>query len=464
MPNMLRRLRLQLTLLYMLVALAFIGLLGGGTYQLLANYFQQTTDLGLQHKMAHEFRLLGAPLPSELISADRDWFANRDILFPHTTASESRLEDRARNLLGANERYSSDANYAEQFYDGELSAIFVLPLNAQGERIFDPNPYTPPLPPDQAAAAAALEHGVDWRTIRLENGTAVRLLTYRLTRDDGPALLQLGRAQIDQERILNQLLLILVSLGSVSAVMLGAGSWWLAGRSLVPAQQAWERQQTFVANASHELRTPLTLIRSSAEAVLRRLPEEPQRQRRLVQDIVGESDHLTRMIQDLLLLSRLDARRLDLEHTTVDLPTLLADLERQVGPLAEAQQIRLEVSGATGAVWGDPTRLRQVLLILLDNALRHTPAGGTIAVRVQSRPKQMQIEVCDTGSGIPAADLPRVFERFYRADPARTGGTGGTGLGLAIASMLVEAQHGQITLTSKEGEGTQVTLTLPVVA
>lgn len=465
MSKMLRKLRLRLTLLYLLVALAFISLLSMGTYRLLGTYFQHTTDLGMRHKMAHEFRLLGAPLPAELVDADRDWFANRDMMFPDATSvSDSSLEGQSRTMLGADERYRLGADYAEQFYDGELSAIFVLPLNASGELVFNPNPYTPPLAPNAEAAAAALTNGVDWRTVRLEDGTTVRLLTYRLTRDDGPALLQLGRALIDQERTLYQVMLILLGLGGISVIALGVGSWWLAGRSLVPAQQAWERQQTFVANASHELRTPLALIRTSAEACLRRLPADLTRPRQLLEDIVGESDHLTRLIQDLLLLSRLDAAQLQLEHTAVELPLLLEDLQRQIEPLAAEKQIQLQVGEATGTVWGDPTRLRQVLLILLDNALQHTPAGGSIKVVARPQPRHIQVEVHDTGNGIAAEHLPRIFERFYCVDPARTSGRNGTGLGLSIAKMLVEAQRGQITIASQVGKGTRVTLTLPAAA
>lgn len=417
--TMLKRLRWQLTGLYMLAALAFIVLLIGGTYQLLHTYFQQTTDLGLQHKMAHEFRLLGAPVPPELMAADRDWYANRAILFPDKPPPRQEQDHEAAEAP-EHMRPSYEDDHAEEFYDGELSAIFVLPLNQQGELIFDPNPYTPPIPPDTAAVAVALEQGYDWRTITLENGTRVRLFTYRLTRDDGPDVLQLGRALFEQERVLDQLMLILLGLGGGSVLVLGSGSWWLAGRSLVPAQQAWERQQTFVAHASHELRSPLALIRSSAEAALRRLTTDTNRTSMLITDIVGECDYVAHLVDDLLLLSRLDAGRLTLERSSICLNEFLTTTVRQVSPLAEEQQIDIHLHHASGHVMADPTRLRQVLLILVDNALQHTPAGGSLTIRAEIHGKQGQIVVSDSGCGIPAEHLPHVFDRFYQSMmPAR---------------------------------------------
>lgn len=439
MTTMLKGLRWRLTLLYLLTALAFIVLLSVGTYRLLNNYFQRTTDLALQHKMAHEFRLFGAPVPPELVVTDQDTYS--------VHAAGVAVED------------------TKEAYNSEFSAIFVLPLNTNGDLVYNPNPFTPLIVPDKEAVAVALIQGYDWRTTTLGDGTQVRLLTYRLTRDDGPAVLQLGRDLIDQEHVLNQLLVIFLALGGSSAVMLGFASWWLAGRSLGPAQRAWERQQTFVANASHELRTPLALIRASAEAIQRRMQPIESRPQRLLDDIVGECDHMTRLVNDMLLLSRLDTGRLQLERVAITLPDLFDDLQRQLGHLADAQQIQLTMTdGHAGTVWGDPARLRQVLLIVLDNALQHTPPGGVVRITTQRHTQQVSISIADTGCGIPPEHLPHVFERFYRVDSSRTNGSNGTGLGLSIAKALVEAQQGTIAVTSRVDTGTQVTLTLPVVA
>lgn len=464
---MFRGLRLRLTLLYILAALALITLVGGGTYWLIDYYFQTTTDLGLQHKMAHEFRLLGAPVPPELAAADLDWYANRAFLLPSPKPSPS--SDR-HNLSGEREqdhdhteeyRNTLGSEFVEAYYDSELAGIFVLPLNADGQLLFDPNPYTPPFEPDLEAVAAANTHGTDWRTVQLDNNTRVRLLTYRLTRSDGPALLQLGRTLADQDRVLNQLLLGLLGLGGISAVLLGAGSWWLAGRALGPAQQAWSQQQAFIANASHELRTPLTLLRASTEVALRGLPAADTDRRELLGDVLQECDHMTHLVEDLLLLSRLDAGRLKLEREVISLPNLLEDVQRQVGRLARERGVHISINAAQGVVRGDSTRLRQVLLILLDNALRYTPHGGSICLEARPQGRQVQIAVIDTGSGIAPEHVPHVFERFYRPDSARSSASGGSGLGLSIARALIQAQQGQISIDSRLGEGTRVTLALP---
>jgi signal transduction histidine kinase len=243
-------------------------------------------------------------------------------------------------------------------------------------------------------------------------------------------------------------------------VLMGAASWWLAGRSIRPAQQAWKHQQSFVANASHELRTPLTLLRASAEVALRGLPAGDTDNRGLLGDVLQECDHMSKLVADLLLLSRLDAGHMPMERTRIMLPQLFADVERQVGRLAEERGVRVTADGVSGAAWGDPTRVRQVLLILIDNALRHTPPGGAIRLAARAGGRLAHITVADTGCGIAPEHLPHVFERFYRADRAGRDDSG-SGLGLSIVKALVEAQGGQITIESQVGQGTTVVVALP---
>ncbi|MEK7329150.1 MAG: ATP-binding protein, partial [Chloroflexota bacterium] len=452
---MFRGLRWRLTLLYLVVALALVALTGVGTYQLLDYYFQTTTDLALQHVMAYEFRLLEAPLTPELIAADQAWYASRERTPPPTPTPRHESEGEGEEGEEHTETHVSDDLAVEQAFDSQLASIFVLPLTAGGQLLY---PTTLPLPiaPDSEATRAALDGGYDWRTVRADDGKRVRLLTYRLDFEDGgPAALQVGRALDDQDRLLNQLLIGLLGLSGLGVILLGAGSWWLAGRSFIPAQKAWERQQTFISNASHELRTPLTLMRASAEVALRELPAHDEDGRALLGDVLQECDHMTRLVEDLLLLSRLDAGRLSLERKAVSMPDLLTDVQRQMGRVAEERGVKLAAAfaPAAGTVWGDATRLRQVLLILLDNALRHTPRGGEIRLESQQRGRQLQIVVADTGGGIPAEHLPRVFERFYRVEKSRSRELGGTGLGLSIVKHIVEAHGGQVAVHSRLDHG-----------
>jgi signal transduction histidine kinase len=457
--------------------------------------------------MTHEFHALAAPIPAELAPADRDWSIVRGEvgLIPQPGAGPglsqdeavaraaavmgggwpTRVELRERDgqafyevrfasgarvlidqasgaVLDGTSREREDDDYEREedeeeatrspelptspttesgtplAYDAELAAIFVLPLDQAGQLLFDPNAATVPLSPDPGALQAALANGNDLRTVTLADGNRVRLLTYRLTRSDGPAALQLGRVLSDQDQVLGQLTLGLLALGSLSMVLVGIASWWLAGRALWPAQSAWERQQRFIASASHELRTPLTLG-----------------------DVLGESDHMRRLVDDLFTLSRLDSGQLSLAQAPVELPPLLAELQRQLARLGAERGVAVGVDVAEGTVRADPDRLRQVLLILLDNALRHTPAGGQVQLRSALEGRGVRLSVSDTGCGIAPAHLPHIFERFYRADPARGRDSGNAGLGLAIAHGLVAAMGGQIGATSAPGRGTTIWLTLP---
>jgi signal transduction histidine kinase len=444
-------LRLRLTLLYLLATIILIGVLGGGVYRALQNYFQQTTDLALAHKMLHEFQLLGAPVPPELQNVDLDWSAQRFSQY-HSFLNGTPIAPGASDPPGN----AAEAQENAIAYDGELAAIFVMSLSAEGRLLFNPGMSDIPIAPNTEALAVAMEQGKDLRTVTTADGTSIRLLTYRLTRSDGPAALQLGRTLGDQERVLWQVLLYLLLLGSLSMVVMGFGSWWLAGRSIIPARQAWERQQIFIANASHELRAPLTLLRASAEVARRTTSPDDEDTCELLDDVLHESDHMNCLVEDLLLLSRLDAGKIEVQRQPIVLAELLADTRRQVGRLAEEKQITLQVHETAGQVLGDPTHLRQVLLILLDNAIHHTATDGTITISTSENGQSVDICVSDTGSGIAAEHLPHIFERFYRPDSTRTQQRSGAGLGLSIAKALVEAQQGSITAESEPGQGTRM--------
>jgi signal transduction histidine kinase len=447
---MLNRLRINLTIFYLMVAVALIAVVGGGSYFYLRQYFMNSTDLALQHQMAIELNRFGVPLPEELAAGEEEW-------------CDTHLQRQPVTAPGGDVAIEGeDENYFIEAYDAELASIFVLPLSAKGELLFNPNAALPPINPDQDASLAAWETGCDWRTVTLANASRVRLYTHRLPQDFAPALLQVGRSLDDQDRVLRQFLMFVLILGGTSVVFLGGGSWWLAGRSVVPAQKAWQRQQVFVANASHELRAPLTFIRTSVEVALRSvLPDRP---RELLEDVVGESDHMSALVEDLLLLSRLDAGKLPLKPEKICLEELLSGIARQAQVLADEKGIVVKTGEMQGQVTADRERLRQVLLIVLDNALHHTNRGGKITMISGPHGKNVAISVCDTGEGIPEEHLGHVFERFYRVSSARgKGKKQGSGLGLSIAKSLIDAQGGEIYLKSEEGKGTKVTICLPFI-
>ena len=226
-----------------------------------------------------------------------------------------------------------------------------------------------------------------------------------------------------------------------------------------------DAQRTFVADASHELRTPLSLIRANAE-ILRR--EGAGESAESVDDIIKETDHLNYLIGQMLALARADVHESPFASEDVDLAHLAGDVVREAQVLARKKAIALAYEGdgeGEGGlhVVGDGQRLRELLLILLDNAFKYSDEGGNVAVRLAADGSGVRLAVTDNGHGIPAADLPHIFDRFYRVDKARSREMGGTGLGLAIARWIAEEHGGTIRLESTAGEGTTVTVELPAV-
>lgn len=226
-------------------------------------------------------------------------------------------------------------------------------------------------------------------------------------------------------------------------------------------QAARRMQLDIVANVSHELRTPLTGLKGLVETLRDGAVDDPEARDSFLEMMENDTDRLIRLVNDLLLLSRLDAEALALEREAVDLAELAEAAVDRLRPQAGAAGLSLvvETSSPAPTAWADPDRLEQVLLNLLDNAIKYSRPGGRVTVAAGGRPPQLR--VTDQGIGIPAADLARVGQRFYRADKARSRAQGGSGLGLAIARALVEAHGGQLQIESEEGQGTTVTVTLP---
>ena len=225
-------------------------------------------------------------------------------------------------------------------------------------------------------------------------------------------------------------------------------------------QRSFAEVRRFTADASHELRTPLTAIRIEAEVALGK-PDVAGEQRHLLGSILEECGRLTRLTDQLLALSRADAGVAPQARDSLDLSALVAGVIDTMRPLAEAGGVRLHGGGPPVRVVGDAARLRQVFSNLIDNGIKYTPEGGEVAVRVESQSGAAVASVCDTGEGIAAEHLPRVFDRFYRVDKARSREQGGTGLGLSIVKSIVVAHGGAIELTSTPGHGTTCTVTLP---
>ena len=225
-----------------------------------------------------------------------------------------------------------------------------------------------------------------------------------------------------------------------------------------------ERVRTeFVANVSHELRTPLTAIRGYLETLLAGGLDEPDNGRRFLQIVFRHTERLGRLLDDLMDLSNIELGKVTLKREPTDLADVLEPVLAIVWPQAEAKRLAVAADLPRGlpAVSADRDRLVQILLNLVDNAVKFTPEGGRVTVTASSREGMVEVVVADTGVGISSTDLPRITERFYRVDKARSRALGGTGLGLAIVKHLVQAHGGELRIESELGKGTTVSFTLP---
>jgi two-component system OmpR family sensor kinase len=235
----------------------------------------------------------------------------------------------------------------------------------------------------------------------------------------------------------------------------------MAGRVAV-SQQA---QRDFLANVSHDLRTPLTSIQGFSQAIVEGVTSDPESAQRAAQIIHDEAGRMNRMVESLLDLARIEAGQLDFKAHAVGLGDLLQNVGDSLSVKARDKGLRLtlEIPPGLPRIAGDGDRLAQVFVNLLDNAVKHTPAGGQITLRAETDPNGVTISVQDTGVGIPPDDLPRVFERFYQVDKSRKSDRrSGMGLGLAITRQIVEAHGGVIRVASAVGKGTTFTVWLPL--
>lgn len=240
-----------------------------------------------------------------------------------------------------------------------------------------------------------------------------------------------------------------------------------AFNAMMERVQASQRsQRDFVANVSHELKTPLTSVQGFAQAILDGTADTPEARQQAAEVIYAESGRMHRMVLNLLDLARLEAGTVVMQRSPLDLRALLELTVEKFTPQANraAVTLRAEVPPALPTLVGDGDRLAQVLTNLVDNALKFTPPGGEVVLRAEVARGEVQIEVRDTGRGIPPGALERVFDRFYQADPSRPGGEKhGAGLGLSIANEIVQAHGGRIGVRSEVGRGTTFTVSLPLL-
>jgi len=235
-------------------------------------------------------------------------------------------------------------------------------------------------------------------------------------------------------------------------------------QDITKQQKLDDMRKEFVANVSHELRTPLTSVKSYSETLLDGAMEDPQICKEFLSVINSEADRMTRLVKDLLQLSKQDNRQMQYNMQEIDFVELVKNCAERIKLSAQekSQVIETFVIGQVPPIMADRDRLEQLMINIIGNAIKYTPDEGKITIYIGIMYNQVYVKVVDTGIGIPEKDLERIFERFYRVDKARSRQMGGTGLGLSIAKEIVEAHGGTITAASEIDKGTEITVKLPV--
>ncbi|HWP96890.1 MAG TPA: ATP-binding protein [Syntrophomonadaceae bacterium] len=264
------------------------------------------------------------------------------------------------------------------------------------------------------------------------------------------------------EEVLHHLLGALTLAGIVALVLVSAGGLFMANRALVPVRNSWQRQKDFVADASHEMRTPLAVIQTNLDLVMGNQDKTVESQADWLNNIDAETRRMTNLVNDLLFLARVDSDQETIYMEVFPLHAAIQEAIRPLEPLAASNRINLQLNISPEiAFYGDETRIKQLVVILIDNAIKYTPADGIVTMELKELERQVEISVSDTGEGIDQENLDKIFERFYRGDKARSRQGGGTGLGLSIAQWIVTKHRGTIKATSTPGEGSTFRILLP---
>jgi len=424
-----------------------------------------------------------------------------------TTSIEEVLEDVPKldpAMIG--DSFTSVSNQESQVRTG-ANANFrscVRILDAKGKTIYA-TPASQFIPTPSASVTEAL-HGAVWKgTITIPNGQTMRLYSARLMyKGTLFGIIQVGESLAYLNAILHNIVVKLLLIAPFMLLCGAIGSYWLARRAFVPIRNltciaedisagdldrrisvprprdevqhlaltfnqmigrlnlAFLQQRRFVADASHELRTPVAAIRSMTDVALAQ-SNTLEECTSVLQDVNIEAERLGWLIQNLLMLARSDEGQVQLDHEFVRLDLLVCDVVATLETLAVEREITLQIERLDPiTVRGDTSRLIQCVMNLLDNALTYTDAGGKVTIHSEVKEIWGCIAIKDTGIGIAPENLPHIFERFYRTDPARSQIRGGSGLGLSIVDWIVRTHGGSMRVESQPGYGSTFTMILPL--
>jgi heavy metal sensor kinase len=463
-----RSLRFRITVWYASLLAGTLILFGASVYLGLERYLDWT----LQRTLAVECSTIATQLLSQFPAKDTAWLG-REI----------------------NEDYAPEVNGLFIRVSRQGTGVVYL-SGAPKDGTFDPSHI--PFPSEKEMDGS--------RKLQFDSGNRLLINSMTLAMPDGNRFIVESGAPYHQIEVALHGLLLTFAIYMPFVVSLAvAGGYWLMRRSLQPVDEITKRAEgitstnlserlpvirtgdelerlsmslnrmierldnafqhinRFSADASHELRTPLTILQLELEGIA----QNHRRDASLGEQIgsaLDETHRMSRIVESLLTISRLDAGEVKMDKSHLDLGELAASTAGEMKLLAEEKSIGVHIQAGLGVeVAGDRVRLQQVVVNLIDNSIKYTPAGGTIEVRVGREGNNAVLEVSDDGLGIPAHDLPHVFERFYRADKARSRASGGAGLGLSIVKAICAAHNGDIHVSSQEGKGSTFRVELPLL-
>ena len=309
--------------------------------------------------------------------------------------------------------------------------------------------------------AVRSKHG--YRNLEAPDGRELRIYAGRFTGTTGtPYIAAVVADRLELEDEYTSLIETFAAAALAALLLVAGGGYLLIRKSTAPVERSMNQMRRFMADAAHELRTPITILRTRAEVALEQ-DREAARDAGTLRAVEREAARLGEIVRNLLTLARADAGERPIAREPLYLDDAASQAVEAVRTLAEQKRVQVEVGAFDEArITGDPALVRQLLVIVLDNAVKFTPAGGHVRLDVTTQDGRATVVVVDTGVGIPAEQLPHVFERFYRGDPARREADG-TGLGLAIARWIADAHDARIEIGSTPGTGTRVTVSFPVV-
>jgi heavy metal sensor kinase len=461
-----RSLRFRMTAWYAGLLVGALLAFGVSVYLGLERYLDWT----LQAMLASECRTIGTELLSQLPGKNRDWLETE-----------------------INEAYAPEVNarFIRVYREGK-GVIYIS--GAPKDGAFDPS---------HIPSHGETNDGA--RRIRLENGQQLLINAMSFTTADGSRFLVESGIPYQQIQVVLHGLLLTLAIYTPFVVFLAiGGGYWLMRRSLRPVDEITERAEgitssnlgerlpvirtgdelerlsialnrmiarledafqhinRFSADASHELRTPLTILQLELEGIVNNHSLSGSLEEQIV-SALEETHRMYRIVESLLTISRLDAGEGRLDRSRLDLSDLATSTADEMRVLAQDKSISLRTSAEENVcVEGDRTRLQQVVANLIDNAIKYTPEGGAVEVKVQNEAGKAVLEVADNGAGIPATAIRHVFERFYRVDKARSRASGGAGLGLSIVKAICGAHGGEISVSSEEGRGSCFRVELPL--